>query len=70
MLPPKVHARHGRYFYVHQNKWHPLTRINEGATALYTALQAFTSDRPAPLIIFSQFKISQHLKTVIKYSEN
>ena len=47
MLPPKVHARHGRYFYVHQNKWHPLTRINEGATALYTALQAFTSDRPA-----------------------
>ncbi|MDP9115428.1 MAG: hypothetical protein M3O20_17335 [Acidobacteriota bacterium] len=47
MLPPKVHLRHGRYFYVHQNKWNPLSRVDEGATALYTALQAFTSDRPA-----------------------
>jgi integrase len=47
MLPPKVHERNGRYFYVHGNKWHPLTRATEGATALYAALQAFTSDRPA-----------------------
>lgn len=47
MLPPKVHERHGRYFYVHQNKWNPLSRVDEGATALYTALQDFTSDRPA-----------------------
>jgi integrase len=47
MLPPKVHSRHGRYFYVHQNKWHPLSRIDEGTTALYTALQEFVSDRPA-----------------------
>jgi integrase len=47
MLPPKVHAKNGRYFYVHQNKWHPLSRITDGPTALYTALQAWTSDRPA-----------------------
>jgi integrase len=47
MLPPKVHPRHGRYFYVHQNKWHPLSRVDEGTTALYKALQEFTSDRPA-----------------------
>lgn len=47
MLPPKVHQRHGRYFYVHQNKWHPLSRVAEGSTALYTALQEWTSDRPA-----------------------
>lgn len=47
MLPPKVHPRHGRYYYVHQNKWNPLTRIDEGATALYTALQEWTTDRPA-----------------------
>lgn len=47
MLPPKVHQRHGRYFYVHQNKWNALSRVDDGATALYTALQAFTSDRPA-----------------------
>jgi integrase len=47
MLPPKVHQRNGRYFYVHQNKWHPLSRVDQGATALYTALQEWTSDRPA-----------------------
>lgn len=47
MLPPKVHERHGRYYYVHQNKWHPLSRVAQGATALYTALQEWTTDRPA-----------------------
>ena len=47
MLPPKVHLKHGRYYYVHQGKWHPLSRVNEGATALYTALQEWTNDRPA-----------------------
>lgn len=47
MLPPKVHEKNGRYYYVHRNKWHPLSRIDEGATALYTALQEWTSDRPA-----------------------
>lgn len=47
MLPPKVHERHGRYYYVHQNRWNALSRVEEGATALYTALQAWTSDRPA-----------------------
>jgi integrase len=47
MLPPKIHPRHGRYYYVHQNKWHPLSRIDEGTTALYAALQEFVSDRPA-----------------------
>lgn len=47
MLPPKVHEKHGRYFYVHQGKWNPLSRVEEGATALYTALQEWTTDRPA-----------------------
>ncbi len=47
MLPPKVHIRHGRYFYVHKNKWNPLSRVDEGPSALYTALQEWTSDRPA-----------------------
>jgi integrase len=47
MLPPKVHAKNGRYYYVHQGKWHKLTRLTEGATALYTALQEWTNDRPA-----------------------
>lgn len=47
MLPPKVHQRHGRYFYVDKNKWHPLSRVDEGTTALYEHLQHFTSDTPA-----------------------
>ncbi len=47
MLPPKVHQRHGRYFYVDKNKWYPLSRVEEGATALYEHLQHFTSDTPA-----------------------
>lgn len=47
MLPPKVHQRHGRYYYVDRNTWHPLSRVDQGASALYTALQAWTSDRPA-----------------------
>lgn len=47
MLPPKVHPKNGRYYYVDKNQWHPLTRISEGSTPLYAALQSFTTDRPA-----------------------
>jgi integrase len=47
MLPPKVHTKNGRYYYVHQNKWHKLSRIDEGSPALYRALQQFTVERPA-----------------------
>jgi integrase len=46
-VPPKVHVKDGRYYYVDKNKWNKLTRIDEGAAALYTALQKWTSDRPA-----------------------
>ncbi len=46
-LPPKVHPKNGRYYYVDKNRWHPLTRIEDGPSALYDALQEFTSDRPA-----------------------
>ncbi len=47
MLPPKVHERHGRYFYVHKNRWHPLSRVEDSPAALYASLQEWTSDRPA-----------------------
>jgi integrase len=47
MLPPKVHEKNGRYYYVHRNKWHQLTRTDEGLPALFRALRPFTSDRPA-----------------------
>jgi integrase len=45
-LPPKVHEKHGRYYYVHKNKWHPLTSVDEGSTKLYEALQAHTNSKP------------------------
>lgn len=47
MLPPKVHEKNGRYYYVHRNRWHPLSRVDEGLPALYRELRPFTSDRPA-----------------------
>ena len=47
MLPQKVHIKNGRYYYVHQNKWHKLSRVDEGSPALYRALQQFTVERPA-----------------------
>lgn len=46
-LPAKVHEKNGRYYYVHKNKWHALTRIDEGLPALYNSLQEYTSERPA-----------------------
>lgn len=49
MVPAKVHVKHGRYYYVHENKWHALSRVDEGPSALYDRLQAFTGDRPGSL---------------------
>lgn len=48
-LPSKVHAKHGRYYYVHQNRWHPLSRVSEGPSALYDRLQEHTGDDPGSL---------------------
>jgi integrase len=45
--PKKVHTKNGRYYYVHANKWHQLTRVEDGTPALYRALQKFTVERPA-----------------------
>ncbi len=48
-LPPKVHEKNGRYYYVHQNRWLKLTRADEGESALYLALHELTADKPATL---------------------
>jgi site-specific recombinase XerD len=45
-LPPKVHIKSGRYYLVHKNRWHGLTRVEAGETALRQALAAFQN--PAP----------------------
>jgi hypothetical protein len=47
MLPPKVHEKNGRYYYVDRNVWNGLSRVDEGTPALYKALQQFTVGRPA-----------------------
>ncbi|MGE0803591.1 MAG: tyrosine-type recombinase/integrase [Lautropia sp.] len=49
MLPQKIHQKHGRYYYVHQNRWHPLSRVDEGPARLYERLQEFTGDNPGSL---------------------
>jgi integrase len=46
-LPAKVHIKNGRYYYVHQKRWHALTRVEDGEPALLQALAEFTSPRPA-----------------------
>ena len=46
-LPAKVHEKNGRYYWVHQNRWHKLTRVDEGFPALFLALKEYISDRPA-----------------------
>lgn len=48
-LPPKVHEKNGRYYYVHRNQWLKLTRTDEGESALYLALHELTADKPATL---------------------
>lgn len=51
--PAKVHVKGGRYYYVHQNKWTGLTRVDEGEPALRRALANLTS--PAPRTVGQLF---------------
>lgn len=39
-LPPKLHFKHGRYYYVHANRWHPLSKDFHVALAEYGKLVA------------------------------
>jgi len=45
-LPPGVTPKHGRYYIVRRNKWHPLTRIDEGEVALLEAYYELTHADP------------------------
>lgn len=44
--PPGIHIKHGRYYLVHQNKWHGLTRIDEGAIPFWRAYYKLTRADP------------------------
>lgn len=45
-LPPGVKPKHGRYYLIRANKWHPLTRIDAGEVALLEAYYALSSADP------------------------
>jgi integrase len=45
-LPPGVTPKHGRYYVVRQNKWHPLTRVEEGEVACLEAYYELTKASP------------------------
>lgn len=45
-LPPGVHEKHGRYYWVNRNKWHKLTRADQGEIALLEAYYAVAKNDP------------------------
>lgn len=45
-LPPKVHVKHGSYYYVHKNTWTKLSRLDEGEDTLYKALAVLKAEKP------------------------
>ena len=44
--PPGVTAKHGRYFLVYQNRWHPLSRTDDGAIPFWRAYYRITHADP------------------------
>lgn len=46
---PGVVEKDGRYYKIIRNKWHPLTRIDEGQNALYRALYELDPARPGTI---------------------
>lgn len=55
-LPPKVHEKDGRYYYVDKNKWNKLSRVDEGTRELHRRLAVMTGQVPHTMGgIFSAF---------------
>jgi site-specific recombinase XerD len=44
--PPGIHIKHGRYYLIHQNKWHGLTRVEEGAIPFWRSYYRLTHADP------------------------
>jgi integrase len=66
---PGVFEKDGRYYKVVQGKWHKLSRVDEGRTALYRALTDFETPRPvrmSELFILYQATGMDHLKPATK----
>ncbi len=62
-LPPKVHEKGGRYYFVDKNKWRALSRVSEGTRELHRQL-AILSDLPPNTLagIFAAFADSDAMK--------
>lgn len=58
-LPPKVHRRHGRFFFVHQNKWHPLGQTVNQSKPLYLKL----AEQFAIPVVHREFLTALYSKT-------
>lgn len=59
-LPPKVHVKHGAYYYVHKNQWTRLCRVEDGEDSLYRRLAEVKSEKPPETMaeIFKLYKRS------------
>lgn len=55
-LPPKVHEKHGRWYYVDRNVWHPLCKVEDGMRELHRCLSLQCGQASNSLAgIFQQF---------------
>lgn len=45
-LPAGVHEKHGRYYWVYRNKWHALSRVEQGEIALLECYYELTRNDP------------------------
>lgn len=62
-LPPKVHEKGGRYYWVDQNKWTGLSRVEDGVRELHRRLAILTDQPPNTLAgIFAAYADSALLE--------
>jgi integrase len=53
-LPPKVHVKNGRYYWVDKNRWHGLSRLDEGMRELHRRLSLVTDELPGTMAAIFQ----------------
>lgn len=46
LIPPKIHPKDGRWYYVDRGKWKGLSRIDEGLRELYRRMALLTDHQP------------------------
>lgn len=64
MRPKHVHPKNGRWYYVRNNKWTPLSRIDEGDAALYKALASAVDPVPDRLgLVFQKYLADAEIST-------